>query len=114
MDICPQKLLLIEDYNRATNTYSEAVTLHLSQMQFVSKVGFIKRFGSDIKHSKDNARQACQLCAEARYRLKRHIAQHGCSVSCAAFFPKHFQNVSRRIRKALYPNELVPKCQHSK
>ena len=70
MDICRQKLRLLDVYNRATNMYSEAVILQASEIGFVSKAGH--------QALRENSNDARQLSADARERLDRHIADHGC------------------------------------
>jgi len=69
-DVCPEKLRLMTEYNQTTNEYSLAVSVQLEKMGIVPKLEYRK-----VQQATEKARH---ISADARDKLERHIAQHGC------------------------------------
>jgi hypothetical protein len=70
MELCRQKMQLMEEYTRETATYSQAVSFQFAKMGVVSK--------AEYKALQQETEEARQESASARDRLERHIAEHGC------------------------------------
>jgi hypothetical protein len=67
---CEEKMRLLVAYQRATDAYSKAVT------ELVTKMGVTPKAEYDALNSA--AEQARYGSMDARDRLERHTADHGC------------------------------------
>ena len=70
MDVCKERLALMDEYNKATVNYSKAVSLQFSKMGVVSK--------GEYQALRDAMERARQVSADALDKLERHIASHQC------------------------------------
>ena len=70
MEICQEKFRLAEEYKKATALYSQNLNEFVGSMGVVPKVQY-----ESLRTATEEARHAT---ANARGRLERHIAEHGC------------------------------------
>ena len=72
-DVCQERLRLMDEYNRATMAYSDAVSVQFSKIGIVLKSEYdaLKRATEETRHASIDARNG----------YRRHIAQHGCEIS---------------------------------
>ena len=70
MDVCKEKLALMDEYNKATVNYSKAVSLQFSKMGVVSK--------GEYQALQDATERERHVSADALDKLERHIASHQC------------------------------------
>ena len=69
-DPCDTKSNLLSEYSLATKVYSDSVTEITSKIGAVNAAEYQKLINLSEKYR--------EICNEARQRLERHIAEHGC------------------------------------
>jgi len=67
---CPEKNRLLNEVQKATEAYSATLR------ELVERIGVVGR--AEYDRLNKAAEEARRLSSEARDRLERHIAQHGC------------------------------------
>jgi hypothetical protein len=69
-EICLEKKLLLLDYQAATETYSRTV------LELSNRVGLTS--GEEYLELRNISEEAGRVALDARDRLQRHTAEHGC------------------------------------
>jgi hypothetical protein len=67
---CEEKTYLLNEYQRATEAYSAELR------ELTEKIGIVGK--AEYDRLNEATEKARHISADARDRLQRHIAQHGC------------------------------------